>query len=66
VNIEATSDESRLVREVRYPPTTSLMQLLMYIRNKKGTGTLIIDLHQGGIGAIRFCEQTHLEFDSQK
>ena len=59
------SDKSRIVRERRYPPTIPLMEILAYIRQAKGTGTLMIDLNQGGIGGIRFCEETHLQFDQK-
>jgi hypothetical protein len=57
------TDTHRLVRERTFPPSTPLHELLMYIRKIKGTGTLMIDLNQGGIGSIRFCEEQHLTFD---
>jgi hypothetical protein len=59
------SDKARMVRERRYSPTVPLMELLNYIRRIKGTGTLMIDLNQGGIGSVRYCEETSIEFDEK-
>jgi hypothetical protein len=36
------------------------------LREKRATGTLFIDLNQGGIGTIRFREETHICPSEQK
>lgn len=59
------SDQQRLVRERSFPTSVPLMELLHYIRRTKGTGTLMIDINQGGIGSIRFCEETKITFNDK-
>jgi len=61
----ATEEKQRIVRERRFPPSVPLMELLQYLRQTKGTGTLMIDLHDGGVGGIRYCEETKLTFPSK-
>ena len=60
---ETLSDKSTVVRTVSFHPSVDLMQKLMYLRSKRVTGTLSVDLNQGGIGSIRFREESQIDFE---
>jgi len=56
VPVEHDSESYSLVCRQSYPPH-DLMRVLMHLRRTGRTGTLQIALHQGGVGAVRFCEE---------
>jgi len=60
--IETTRDTYRLVRERVYSGSHDLMQLVMSLRTERVTGTLSIDLNQGGVGRIRFREEQDIRY----
>lgn len=45
-----------LVRERRFP-ASELSSVLSSLRDSRSTGTLLIDMNQGGVGTIRFREE---------
>lgn len=64
--IETTKDTYRLVRERVYSGSHDLMQLVMSLRTERVTGTLSIDMTQGGIGRVRFREEQDIRYNEQK
>ena len=61
--IESTKDTYRLVRERVYSGSHDLMQLIMSLRVEKVSGTLSVDLSQGGIRSIRFHEEQDIRYN---
>ena len=61
--IESTKDTYRLVRERVYSGSHDLMTLVMSLRVEKVTGTLSIDMNQGGVGRIRFREEQDIRYN---
>ena len=51
------SEATAVVRERTYHRDTDIAYLLGLLRNTAATGTLRIDLSQGGVGNIRFEER---------
>jgi hypothetical protein len=57
-----TCDETSVVRIRAFSPSTDLMQLIVHLRRSKSTGTIMVDLNQGGVGSIRFREESCIVF----
>jgi len=56
-----TSDTCRIIRERDFPALVSVVpDLLAALRNEHATGTLVLELNQGGVRAIRFREESRL------
>jgi hypothetical protein len=55
------SEATAVVRERTYHRDTDLAYLLGLLRNQAATGTLRIDLSQGGVGTIRFEERQSIK-----
>lgn len=51
------SESQRIVRTRQFPTDTDLLLILSDLRRNQSTGTLMIDLSQGGIGSVRFREE---------
>jgi hypothetical protein len=50
------------VRERAFPSSSDLNYVLRLLRSSHSTGTLMIDVNQGGVGSIRFREETKVDF----
>jgi hypothetical protein len=61
----AHEESHRLVRERAFPASQSVEDLLAQLRESGFTGTLQIDLNQGGIGTIRLREEKRIEFSKK-
>ena len=51
------SESSRVVRERHFPADTNLRALLAMLRRMRATGTIQIDIADGGVGSVRFREE---------
>ncbi len=58
----SSEDSYKLVHEQIYHGA-SLMAVIQHLRSARSTGTLFIDLSQGGIGKIRFREQQDIMYE---
>jgi len=56
------SESHHLVRERAFPSSSDLNYVLRLLRSSHSTGTLMIDVNQGGVGSIRFREETKVDF----
>lgn len=58
----ATNDHRREVRERHFPPA-EFQRVMLLIHKGRITGTLMLDLHQGGIRNIRLHEEQTIGID---
>lgn len=56
----SASETHRLVRERVFPHPLDVPAILHLLRQQSATGTLTIDLNQGGVGSIRFREERRI------
>ncbi len=59
----ACSRETHILVRERNFPSSELMQVIQYLRSEKATGTLTLNLSQGGINRIRFREEQDIRYD---
>jgi len=57
----ASRDSHSLTRERQFASNIPLMELFVMLRNERATGTILIDVHDGGVGGIRFREERRIE-----
>ncbi len=55
------AERQRLVRERRFSPKQGAEKVIEVLQLARATGTILIDLRQGGIGSIRFEESVILD-----
>jgi hypothetical protein len=58
------SDRHRVMRERVFEPA-QLQSVFLLIHESRTTGTLLLDLHQGGIRNIRLQEEQPLQLDEK-
>ena len=63
--LDSTQDTHHILRERAFPSATNINEILCNLRESRSTGTLSIDIAQGGIGSIRFSERRKLTFDEK-
>jgi hypothetical protein len=59
------SESHHLTRERSFSPSSNLNEILRILRSDSATGTLSIDINQGGVGSIRFSERHKVSFDEK-
>lgn len=65
-DIAALNEVQKIVRERRFSAKHSAQDILDSLRFYKSTGTVMIDLHEGGIGSIRFREEALVPAEVKK
>jgi len=53
-------DSHILVRERRFPPSQDIAALMKFLRDMHSTGTLMINISQGGICTLRYREEINV------
>ena len=54
-------DETTITRVRSFSPSMKLMHIILQLRREHVTGSLILDLNQGGICNIRCCESSRID-----
>ena len=65
-DVSPVSESHKLEHVRNFSPSTDVMQLLDALRREHVTGTITIDLAQGGVGSIHLRVERRLTFDDQK
>ena len=55
-------EKCHLTREREFPSSADLSYVIKLLRDAHSTGTLMIDISQGGVGSIRFREESSVDF----
>ncbi len=61
-SLESARETYRLVRERIYQGPLDVLQILISLRMERVTGTISIDLSQGGICRVRFREEQDIRY----
>ena len=56
------SERHHLIRERSFPASADIAYVLKLLRSSHSTGMLMIDVNEGGVGSIRFREETKVDF----
>lgn len=59
-NGQHVNEATSVIRERTYHRDTDIAYVIGLLRNQAATGTLHIDLSQGGVGSIRFEERQRI------
>ena len=62
-SVAHVSESHHLVRERRFDARTPLDDIARTLRESRATGTLTVDLAQGGVASVTFRERQGVHFD---
>jgi hypothetical protein len=57
------TDNATIVKEQSYAPA-DFAAVMLHLHESRATGTLCLDLRQGGVGSIRFVEERRISSDA--